>query len=206
MSVRSAIRNRAAATIVPVRAVRGKPDERRALGEVGSTSTVTSQQRKVTMSWTLRTISPADETALIAFHERCSEDTRYLRFATAKPQLRRAEAQHLCGVDDPSRGALVVIESDDPEDIHGVGRWERVDCAEAEVAFVVEDAHQGQGLGRKLVDVTIARAHAEGFTRLVADVLRSNHRMQHLAREYGLAIAELSEDGARGREHPGGAR
>jgi GNAT superfamily N-acetyltransferase len=145
----------------------------------------------VTMSWTLRPISPADETALIAFHERCSEDTRYLRFAAAKPQLRPAEAHYLCGVDDHSRGALVVIESDDPDSIHGVGRWERINCTEAELAFVVEDAHQGQGLGRQLVEATIARAHEEGFTRLVADVLRSNHRMQHLAREYGLAIAEL---------------
>jgi GNAT superfamily N-acetyltransferase len=191
MSGRSALRNRAIVTVMPVRAVRGKPDGRRAPSEVGSTSTVTSHELKVTMSWTLRPISPADETALIAFHERCSEDTRYLRFAAAKPHLRRAEAHHLCGGDDHSRGALVVIESDDPSGIHGVGRWERVNCAEAELAFVVEDAHQGQGLGRKLVEATIARAHEEGFTRLVADVLRSNHRMQHLAREYGLAIAEL---------------
>jgi GNAT superfamily N-acetyltransferase len=191
VSGRSATRNRAAATMVPVQAVRGKPDVRGARDEMGSTSTVTSQERKVTMSWTLRPISPADETALIAFHDRCSEDTRYLRFAAAKPQLHRAEAHYLCGVDDHSRGALVVIESDDPNSIHGVGRWERINCAEAELAFVVEDAHQGQGLGRKLVEATIARAHDEGFTRLVADVLRSNHRMQHLAREYGLAIAEL---------------
>ena len=62
--------------------------------------------------------------------------------------------------------------------------------AEAELAFGVETP-VGQGLGRKLVEATIARAHEEGFTRLVADVLRSNHRTQHLAREYGLAIAEL---------------
>jgi GNAT superfamily N-acetyltransferase len=191
MSGRSARRNGATATVIPVRAVRGKPDGRRAPGEVGSTPSVTSHERMVTMSWTLRAISPADETALIAFHERCSESTRYLRFAAAKPQLRPAEAHYLCGVDDHSRGALVVIESDDPGTVHGVGRWERINCAEAELAFVVEDAHQGQGLGRRLVEATIARAHEEGFTRLVADVLQSNHRMQHLAREYGLAIAEL---------------
>ena len=90
-----------------------------------------------------------------------------------------------------SRGALVVIDSDEPGSIHGVGRWERISRAEAELAFVVEDAYQGQGLGRKLVEATIARAHEEGFTRLVADVLRSNHRMRHLAREYCLALAEL---------------
>jgi hypothetical protein len=40
------------------------------------------------MTCALRPISPADETALIEFHDRCSEETQYLRFAAAKPQLR----------------------------------------------------------------------------------------------------------------------
>lgn len=150
-----------------------------------------SRELKMIMSWTLRPISPGDETALIEFHERCSEYTRYLRFAAVKPQLRPAEARHLCAVDDHSRGALVVIESDDPDTIHGVGRWERINPADAELAFVVEDGYQGQGLGRKLVEATIERAHEEGFTRLVADVLRSNYRMRHLARDCGLELADL---------------
>jgi hypothetical protein len=51
--------------------------------------------------------------------------------------------------------------------------------------------------GRGGVDVdrpltrTQAKRRSISATRLVADVLRSNHRMQHLARAYGLAIAEL---------------
>ena len=139
----------------------------------------------------LRPISPADETALIEFHDRCSETTRYLRFAATKPRLRPAEAYYLCGVDDHSRGALVIIESDDPGTIHGVGRWERVSPTEAELAFVIEDAYQGQGLGRKLIEATIERAREEGFTRLVTDVLSSNYRMRRLARDYNLAITEL---------------
>ena len=139
----------------------------------------------------MRPISPADETALIAFHDRCSEETRYLRFASAKPQLRTAEARYLCAVDDRSRGALVVVESDDADSIHGVGRWERIAPAEAELAFVVEDAYQGQGIGSKLVEATIERAHRAGFKRLVVDVLLSNYRMRHLAGDYGLDIADL---------------
>ena len=142
------------------------------------------------MIWTLRPISPADETALIEVHDRCSEETQYLRFAAAKPQLRPAEAHYLCGVDDHSRGALVVIDSDEPGTMHGVGRWERVNPTDAELAFVIEDACQGQGLGRKLVEATIERAHEEGFTRLLTDVLRSNYRMRRLARNYDLVIVE----------------
>ena len=106
-------------------------------------------------TWTLRPISPWDETALIEFHDRCSANTHYLRFAAAKPQLRPREAHYLCGVDDHWRGALVIIGSDDPGTIHGVGRWERTNVTEAELAFVIEDAYQGRGLGRKLVEATI---------------------------------------------------
>jgi GNAT superfamily N-acetyltransferase len=142
------------------------------------------------MTWSLRPLSPADETALIEFHDRCSEETHYLRFAAAKPQLRPTEAHYFCGVDDHSRGALVT-NADDPRTIYGVGRWERLTPTDAELAFVIEDAHQGQGLGRKLVEATIERAHQEGFTRLVRDMLLSNYRMRHLARNHGLVIADL---------------
>ena len=85
----------------------------------------------------------------------------------------------------------MVTNADDPRTIHGVGRWERLTPTDAELAFVIEDAHQGQGLGRKLVEATIERAHQEGFTRLVRDMLLSNYRMRHLARDHGLVIADL---------------
>ena len=82
--------NRAAATVRAGSGCARHAGRAGAPDEMGSTATVTSQERKATVTWTLRPISPADETALIAFHERCSEGTRYLRFAAAKPQLRRA--------------------------------------------------------------------------------------------------------------------
>lgn len=133
----------------------------------------------------------ARTTPLVEFHDRCSAETRYLRFAATKPQLRRAEAHYLCGVDDHDRGALVIVDSRDSVTIHGVGRWERINSTDAELAFVVEDAYQGQGLGRKLVEATVNRAREKGFTRLVMDVLSSNHRMRRLARGYGLVVTDL---------------
>lgn len=153
--------------------------------------TFDTDKAKRLLTWTLRSISPDDETALIEFHDRCSADTHYLRFAAAKPQLRPAEAHYLCGVDDRRRGALVIVDAGDSGTIHGVGRWERLNRTDAELAFVIEDAHQGQGLGRKLVEATIERARERGFTRLMTDVLPSNHRMRRLARDYDLVITDL---------------
>lgn len=150
-----------------------------------------SNSRGLTVDTGLRLMTPADEAALIEFHDRCSADTQYLRFAAAKPQLHPAEAHYLCSVDDHRRGAIVIVDSHDPATIHGVGRWEQISLTEAELAFVVEDAYQGQGLGRKLVEATAERAREEGFTRLVTDILPSNHRMRRLAREYDLVVANL---------------
>ena len=143
------------------------------------------------MTWTLRPTLPADEIALIEFHDRCSEETHYPRFAATKPQLRPAEAQYLCAVDDHGRGALVITASDDPRTIHGVGRRERLDLTDAELAFVIEDACQGQGLGRNLGEATIERAHEEVLTRLVIAVLPSNYRMRRVARDYELLVPRL---------------
>ncbi|MBV8989266.1 MAG: GNAT family N-acetyltransferase [Solirubrobacterales bacterium] len=171
--------------------VLSRPADAGAPGGARAAPTITSHEFKTPMTWTLRPISSSDETALIEFHDRCSEETHYLRFAAAKPQLRPAEAHYLCAVDDHSRGALVIVESDDPGTIHGVGRWERVNPTDAELAFVIEDAYQGQGFGRKLVEATAERAHEEGFSRLVTDVLSSNYRMRRLARDYNLVAADL---------------
>jgi RimJ/RimL family protein N-acetyltransferase len=161
------------------------------MGTTVTPGQVALSKTEIPVNCTLRPITPADETALIEFHDRCSEETRYLRFAAAKPQLRPAEAHYLCSVDDHCRGALVIIEPNDPGTIHGVGRWEKVSFISAELAFVIEDAYQGHGLGRALVEATVARAREEGFKRLVTDVLPSNFRMRHLASNYDLVIAPL---------------
>jgi len=65
-----------------------------------------------------------------------------------------------------------------------------VSLTNAELAFVIEDAYRGKGLGRGFVEATIERTHREGFTRLVTDVLPSNRRMRHVARVYGLVVRD----------------
>ena len=48
--------------------------------------TFDTDKAKQHLTWTLRPISPDDETALIEFHDRCSADTQYLRLAAARPR------------------------------------------------------------------------------------------------------------------------
>ncbi len=137
-----------------------------------------------------RPLTRNDEGELVAFHERCSEQTHYLRFFCAKPHLRSMEAKYLCDVDQQARGALVVTDLDDPDTIHGVGRWEPAGDEAAEVAFVLEDSYQGGGIGRALVGAILSDARGAGYLKATADVLAQNRRMRVLLTHAGYRYTE----------------
>jgi RimJ/RimL family protein N-acetyltransferase len=134
-------------------------------------------------SYIFRPLTATDSSELIAFHERCSERTHYLRFFCAKPHLRPDEAEYLCAIDQHKRGALVVTSPDSPDAIHGVGRWEPVSDDAAEIAFVIEDTHQGHGIGRALVTAVLEEMQRAGYQKAVADVLAENGCMRALLRQ-----------------------
>lgn len=62
----------------------------------------------------------------------------------------------------------------------------------AEVAFAVEDAFQGRGVGTHLLEELAARAHAVGVEQFVATVLPTNRRMLGVFRDAGFdAVLEM---------------
>ena len=65
----------------------------------------------------------------------------------------------------------------------------------AEVAFVVEDGHQGAGIGTMLFRELAARARAEGVRRFVAETLYENTRMQAVLKHSGLQRSSTWADG-----------
>ena len=78
-----------------------------------------------------------------------------------------------------------------------MARYERLGegADEAEVAFVVEDAHQGRGLGSVMMEHLAARARDEGIVRFVAEVLPANSRMIRVFTEFGYEVARTYADG-----------
>ena len=137
-----------------------------------------------------RPLTRHDVGELVAFHERCSERTHYLRFFAAKPHLRLDEAEYLCAVDQQARGALAVVDAYDSRTIHGVGRSEPVSEDAAEVAFVIEDSHQRRGIGRALMSAILARTKHAGYHEATADALAANRPMRSLLRCAGYVYSE----------------
>ena len=130
----------------------------------------------------VRPIQPCDVPALQAFHSRLSPNTTRLRFFTPMRRLAPAFARHLCTVDFVRRAAFVVSDAGSNV-IRAVGRYEAMTPGSAELAFVVEDAFQGQGLGVVVLDRLVGHARSQGYHELTAVVLCENANMLALFRE-----------------------
>jgi len=77
----------------------------------------------------------------------------------------------------------------------GVARYDVTDGeAAADIAIVVEDAWQGQGLGTILLRAIMRAGEARGIRRFHADVLSENRRMLRvLARETEIVSRSASQ-------------
>jgi RimJ/RimL family protein N-acetyltransferase len=141
----------------------------------------------------LRPIRPDDVSLLVEFHEGLSVETAYRRFFAVHPHLGPGEAEHFCCVDSVDRFALVgVVEGK----IVGVARMERLQpAATAEVAFVVADSYQHQGLGRILVQRLAAAARDRGVAEFVAETLADNQAMIRLLPAAGFEVKLCRRDG-----------
>jgi acetyl coenzyme A synthetase (ADP forming)-like protein len=140
----------------------------------------------------IRPITPEDGPLLLAFHDRLSDDTIHLRFFSAHRHLQPAEVERFTRVDHVRRMALVAVLH---QQIIAVARYDQVGPEEAEVAFVIEDAHQGRGLGTLLLEYLAAFARARGIRRFVADTLVDNMRMRNVFRDAGFVEQVRYEGG-----------
>jgi RimJ/RimL family protein N-acetyltransferase len=125
----------------------------------------------------VRPLERSDREGLAAAVRRLSDETRYLRFATAKPRLTNRELDFLVDVDHHRHEAIVAI---DPTTRRGVAavRYVQVpgEPGVAEIAATVTDDWQGRGLGTALLGQLAVRARDEGYAALRASVLASNQR------------------------------
>ena len=131
----------------------------------------------------LRPIMPSDAPALVEFHAGLSIRTRYLRYFSAYPRMPERDLIRFTTVDHADRVGLIALLADK---IIAVGRYERTPGTdEAEVAFVVADAHQGRGIGSVLLEHLAAAARERGIRRFTALVLAENDAMMRVFRDAG---------------------
>jgi len=123
----------------------------------------------------LRPIRSDDAPRLVELYDRLSQHTAYQRFFTVMRRLPPNWAHMLARVDYRQRLALVVEHG---SELVAVARYEPTDEPDTvEVAFMVQDRFQGQGLGVILLHALLDAAQTRGIHRFRAFVLADNARM-----------------------------
>ena len=130
----------------------------------------------------LRPIRADDKAHLNAAFSRLSPDSARLRFLAPKPRLSTGELRYLTEIDGEDHVAIAAVFAHAPNFILGVGRFvrwaDRPDAAE--VAIVIGDPWQGQGLGRHMGLALADLARAHGIKRFTATMLSDNHAAHRL--------------------------
>ena len=142
----------------------------------------------------VRPIRPDDGARILSLHERLSKESKYLRFFSPMPNLAPSLLDRFVNVDYVDRFALVALLG---EDVVGVARYDALDGdrSQAEVAFTVDDAHQGRGVASVLLEHLAGVAQDRGLTRFVADTLPNNSKMLGVFRAAGYADERHFADG-----------
>ncbi|WP_067485812.1 GNAT family N-acetyltransferase [Actinomadura hibisca] len=140
----------------------------------------------------VRPIEPRDLDAVRALHERCSLDSRRMRYFSAKPCPPQRALELFC---EPAHGLTLVAEGPDGSLLALAHLIHVLDPGVAELAFLVEDAWQGRGLGRALAGLLLAVGRDRGLVELRATLLGENTRMRRLLTSLGGRVRPSDEPG-----------
>ncbi|MEO3811615.1 GNAT family N-acetyltransferase [Sphaerisporangium sp. B11E5] len=139
----------------------------------------------------VRPLVPEDRAALHGLVDRTSELSAYLRFFTGGRSTAHAHMDRVTAPGHQGRALVAVLRGR----VAGIAEYTLYGDRTADMAVLIDDEFQGDGLGTLLLEHLAARAAAEGAEALVAQVLSGNTPMLRLLRDLGLAV-EIRYDGA----------
>lgn len=155
---------------------------------------VSSWRMKNGAEVTLRPIRPEDEPLMVSFHQTLSDRSVYLRYfysLSLSSRVAHDRLVRICFV-DYDREMAIVAERREPTGKHrilGVGRLVKSHARnEGEVAVIVSDECQHQGLGTELFRRVIQVARDERLARVDAEILPDNWPMKKIAKTLGFRV------------------
>ena len=144
----------------------------------------------------IRALRPDDETQMLEALSRTSLQTLYRRFFGVKKGFSEGEKAFFLNANFTDHIALVAtIRQGNDTVIVGGARYVVAAPGVAEVALMVVDEFQGNGIGSALMRHLIFLAKGASIKRLVADVLPDNTAMLNVFRKCGLAVATTKAKG-----------
>jgi len=145
----------------------------------------------------LRPIRPEDATLEVAFANRLSERSYYMRFFSVGRGLSPVMLARLTQVDYDRELALIALAQDETgaETIVGVSRYSaNPDAESCEFAVTIDDQWNGCGVASLLMRRLMQVARDAGYTRMTGSVLPENFSMLKLATRLGFHREKDLED------------
>jgi len=159
----------------------------------------TYRTTKTGLSLFLRPVKINDEPLLKDFFYSLSENTVYLRFISLRQDMPHERLQEFTVIDySKNMVILAVLQDEDKEKevIVGIGQYSiEENTHTADVAFVVRDEYQNEGIGTELLTYLTYLAKKEGLLGFTAEVLIENDRMIHLLEKMGFDIEKRGTGG-----------
>ncbi|SMF76762.1 bifunctional GNAT family N-acetyltransferase/acetate--CoA ligase family protein [Streptomyces sp. Amel2xC10] len=149
----------------------------------------------------IRPITVDDAERLVSFYEQVSDESKYYRFFAPYPRLSAKDVHRFTHHDFVDRVGLAAtvggefIATVRYDRIGADGMAASAPADEAEVAFLVQDAHQGRGVASTLLEHIAAVARERGIRRFAAEVLPANNKMIKVFTDAGYTQKRSFEDG-----------
>ncbi|GHE06755.1 bifunctional acetate--CoA ligase family protein/GNAT family N-acetyltransferase [Streptomyces alanosinicus] len=149
----------------------------------------------------IRPITVDDADRLVSFYEQVSAESKYYRFFAPYPRLSAKDVHRFTHHDFVDRVGLAAtiggefIATVRYDRIGADGMPASAPADEAEVAFLVQDAHQGRGVASALLEHIAAVARERGIRRFAAEVLPANTKMIKVFTDAGYTQKRSFEDG-----------
>ncbi len=145
----------------------------------------------------LRPVKISDEPLLKDFFYSLSDQSIRRRFISSRTDMPHERLQEFVIIDYTREMVILAVrKQDEMEEIVGVGQYGIDETSHtAEVALVVRDEYQSQGVGTELLSYLTQLAQRQGLLGFTAEVLFENAPMLHLFEKMGFDIQRKSGAG-----------
>jgi acetyl coenzyme A synthetase (ADP forming)-like protein len=140
----------------------------------------------------MRPVRPEDRETVEALYRRLSERSLYMRFHRPTRQPPDEELRLVLeGATDDSFALVATLGEPPDQRVIALGRYDRSPERpdHADIAFTVEDSHQGRGIASQLLDHLAVAARDHEIAVFEADVMGENQAMMDVFRDSGYPLA-----------------
>jgi acyl-CoA synthetase (NDP forming)/GNAT superfamily N-acetyltransferase len=138
----------------------------------------------------IRPVRDGDRDALLALNDRVSDTSIYYRFFSLSRHTADIYLDRLLRPPDSEHESIVALVGGK---LVGVAAFERVTATSAEIALLIDDHDQHEGIGTILIEHLASIAGHGGVRQFVADVLAQNTAVLGMIRDLGFVVSRKPE-------------